>query len=207
LSRRTLFSLFLPFPGGIPPAALLSRALGLLSFTLFYFFLRAVLRDLLLSFLGVAGSIFWWYLPLCPAAVAPLSTIALIPSPPHSFSFLCFRTSAASLYTSQLSYLFFIFPWSLCSWHSPASLQYLAPFHTPLFSLFLSAASRFPRGMKTPLQPIMEGVFLRPPIMAKHAFPARRMLAQFPHAVTGGYFSLFRVPSGPVVPSREGGGK
>jgi hypothetical protein len=52
-----------------------------------------------------------------------------------------------------------------------------------------SAASRFPPEAEA-LQP---------------AFPARGMLAQFPHAFAGGRFSPSWASSGPVIPSRGGG--
>jgi hypothetical protein len=76
-------------------------------------FSLSVLRDLLVSFFGASGSVRWCHFPLCLAAVAPPSMIALTPSPPHSLSFLCFRTSSASLHTSPFFYLFLIFFFSL----------------------------------------------------------------------------------------------
>jgi hypothetical protein len=57
-----------------------------------------------------------------------------------------------------------------------------------------SAASRFPPGAETPPRLITEDVSLRPPIRAEPPFPARGMLAQFPHAFPGG-----------ALPSRGGG--
>jgi hypothetical protein len=94
---------------------------------------------------------------------------------------------------------------------SPAS-NTSAPIHS-LFSYrtarrsrtfpFPSAESRFPPETGTPPRPIPEGISLRPPIGAEPAFPARGMLAHFPHAFAGGRFS----PSPrPLVRSSPPGG-
>jgi hypothetical protein len=132
--------------------------------------------------------------------------------PPASFGFLP-RRGAAILATAHfplplsafsLSYLVFLFIFFavhsapalprvlhtffivLSSRHSPASTRYPVPFRSVRPPSFPSAASRFPPGTKTPPRPITEGVSLRPPIGAEPAFPARGMLAQFPHALAGG---------------------
>jgi hypothetical protein len=217
-----LFYLFLPsppggatcFPSGVSLAAPRHRALGRLSVTLFHLFLRAAFGVPPLSFLSALG-------------VRPLVTsFSLLDrgstSPTnHSlrhffthFSSPGFGTPAASPFSSPLSSPFFLFysllfPWSLCSWHSPASSHNPAPFYTALLSLFPSAAFSFPRRTKTPPQPIMKGVLVCPPIMAKHTFPARGMLAQFLYAVAGGRFSPLRVfhslPGGGRCDGRMGG--
>jgi hypothetical protein len=111
------------------------------------------------------------------------------------FLFIFFTAHSAQAFPA-FSTLFLV----LLSRHCPASTRYPIPFRTVLPPSFPSATSRFPPGAETPPRPIKEGVSLRPPIGAVPAFPARGMLAQFPHAFAGGRFSPSQPPSVPVIP-------
>jgi hypothetical protein len=129
--------------------------------------------------------------------------------PPHSLPFfflfipppLCVDRVLPFFTILSLSFSL-LFYWPRLLLRSPASSHSHTPFFTDSFFFFPSAAFPFPRRTKTSPQPITKGVFVRPTIMAKQAFPARGMLAEITQMVAGGRFSPLRAPSSPVIPSR-----
>jgi hypothetical protein len=85
----------------------------------------------------------------------------------------------------------------------PSRMRFLLFFSSHFFAPSTPASTRYPVRSRTDFSSLPSDgdipVSLPPPISAEPAFPARGMLAQFPHAFAGGALLAFAASSGPVI--------